>query len=50
MPWSAVGAPVVRAVERALGAPVVEATSQPSGFSPGSADRVVGAHGLRGSS
>ena len=31
-----------------LGAPVVSASSQPAGFSPGSADRVVTADGRRG--
>lgn len=35
------------AVEDILGAPVVEAVSQPGGFSPGSADRVVTAAGRR---
>ena len=34
-------------VERALGSPVVRAASQPGGFSPGSADRVVLADGRR---
>ena len=34
-------------MERALGSPVVSATSQPGGFSPGSADRVVLADGRR---
>nr|WP_232530851.1 phosphotransferase [Microlunatus antarcticus] len=35
------------AVEEILGSPVVEAVSQPGGFSPGSADRVVTADGRR---
>lgn len=47
MPWSAVGMPVVDEVERVLGGAVAEATSQRSGFSPGSADRVVGVTGAR---
>lgn len=39
---------VVRAgIERELGSPVVSAVSQPGGFSPGSADRVVLADGRR---
>ncbi len=40
--------PEVRAgVERLLGEPVVEAVSQPGGYSPGSADRVLLASGRR---
>ncbi len=35
------------AVEDVLGSPVVEAVSQPGGFSPGSADRVLTADGRR---
>ena len=42
LPWA-----VRAAVEEILGAPVVEAVSQPGGFSPGSADRVVTADGAR---
>ena len=40
--------PAVRArIEEVLGGPVVEAVSQPGGYSPGSADRVVTSDGRR---
>lgn len=45
--WSELPAAVRQAVEQVLGSPVVEARSQPAGFSPGSADRVVTATGAR---
>ena len=45
--WSDVPAHVQSALEAILGAPVVEAVSQPGGFSPGTADRVVLADGRR---
>ncbi|MGI3784091.1 MAG: phosphotransferase [Janthinobacterium lividum] len=45
--WDDLPAHVRGAVEDILGAPVVEAVSQPGGFSPGSADRVLTADGRR---
>lgn len=45
--WSSLPAGLRTAVESVLGAPVVSAVSQPGGFSPGSADRVVLADGRR---
>jgi aminoglycoside phosphotransferase len=45
--WADVPPHVRAAVEDGLGSPVVEATSQPGGFSPGTADRVVLADGRR---
>ena len=45
--WSDLPARVRAAVEEVLGSPVVTAVSQPGGFSPGSADRVVTADGRR---
>lgn len=45
--WQDVPAHVRSAVEAILGSPVVEAVSQPGGFSPGTADRVVLADGRR---
>lgn len=45
--WSDLPEEVRLAVEDILGAPVVEAVSQPGGFSPGSADRVLTADGRR---
>jgi len=47
MPWHDVPAEVRAAVAELLGSPVVSATSQPGGFSPGSADRIVTADGRR---
>jgi hypothetical protein len=47
MPWDDVPAEVQSAVAEILGSPVVSAQSQTGGFSPGSADRVVTADGLR---
>ncbi|HET6530956.1 MAG TPA: aminoglycoside phosphotransferase family protein [Actinoplanes sp.] len=45
--WSDLPGPVRAAVEDRLGAPVVSAESQPGGFSPGTADRVVTRTGER---
>lgn len=45
--WDELPARVRAEVERLLGAPVVEARSQPGGFSPGSADRVLTSDGRR---
>lgn len=45
--WDALPAHVRQAAEEILGSPVVQASSQPGGFSPGSADRVVTASGSR---
>lgn len=45
--WHDIPEPVRAGVERLLGGPVVEARSQPGGYSPGSADRVVAATGRR---
>lgn len=39
--WADLPGSVRAGVERVLGSPVVEAVTQPGGFSPGSADRVV---------
>lgn len=45
--WSELPAGLRAEIERVLGSEVVEAQSQPGGFSPGSADRVVLADGRR---
>jgi aminoglycoside phosphotransferase (APT) family kinase protein len=45
--WSDLPETVRAAIESSLGSPVVEAVSQPGGFSPGTADRVVLADGRR---
>ncbi|HLL66977.1 MAG TPA: aminoglycoside phosphotransferase family protein [Micromonosporaceae bacterium] len=45
--WADLPLQVRRAVERSLGSQVVAAVSQPGGFSPGTADRVVTADGVR---
>src|SRR3954447_10796385 len=45
--WDELPQAVRAAVEDALGAPVVVAVSQPGGFSPGTADRVLTADGRR---
>lgn len=45
--WSDIPASVRARIEEVLGSPVVEAVSQPGGYSPGSADRVVTADGRR---
>src|SRR5205085_10839136 len=45
--WAELPESVREAVTGILGAPVVEAVSQPGGFSPGTADRVVTAAGTR---
>ena len=45
--WEAVPAPVRLAVEEVCGSPVTEARTQPGGFSPGVAARVVCADGRR---
>lgn len=47
VPWSGLPAGVRAGVEAVLGSPVVSAVTQPGGFSPGSADRVVTADGHR---
>jgi aminoglycoside phosphotransferase (APT) family kinase protein len=47
MPWAGVPAGLRAAIAEVLGSPVVEAASQPGGFSPGSADRVLTASGRR---
>ncbi|RZU52457.1 phosphotransferase family enzyme [Krasilnikovia cinnamomea] len=44
--WAAVPAHVRGAIEEILGSPVVTASSQPGGFSPGTADRVRTAAGV----
>jgi len=46
-PWNALPQDLRHQIETLLGSPVAEATSQPGGFSPGSADRVVTATGQR---
>lgn len=45
--WADLPSHVRGAVEEVLGAPVVEACTQPGGFSPGSADRVLTRDGRR---
>ena len=45
--WRDIPSSVRARIEELLGGPVVEAVSQPGGYSPGSADRVVTAHGRR---
>jgi hypothetical protein len=45
--WDAVPGPVRSAVEQVCGSPVIAATTQPGGFSPGVAARVVCADGTR---
>ena len=45
--WADLPEHVRVAVQDILGGPVVTATSQPGGFSPGTADRVVTASGRR---
>lgn len=45
--WADLPHPVRAQVEEILGGPVVTAMSQPGGFSPGSADRVITAGGRR---
>ena len=45
--WDDLPGRIRAAIEDALGSPVVSAASQPGGFSPGSADRVVLADGRR---
>lgn len=45
--WAEVPSRVRSVIEQQLGSPVVSAVSQPGGFSPGSADRVVLADGRR---
>jgi len=45
--WSAAPAPLRRAIEADLGSAVVEASSQPGGFSPGVAARLLLADGRR---
>ncbi|MFD4960321.1 phosphotransferase family protein [Microbacterium sp. NPDC058389] len=45
--WHELPAAVRAEIEGVLGGPVVEAVSQPGGYSPGSADRVVTAAGRR---
>ena len=45
--WVDLPSAVRGAVERSLGSQVVAAVSQPGGFSPGTADRVVTADGRR---
>lgn len=45
--WHEIPGSVRNAIEEMLGDPVVEAVSQPGGYSPGSADRVVTASGRR---
>ena len=47
VPWDDLPASVRAGVEDVLGSTVVEAVTQPGGFSPGSADRVVTADGRR---
>ena len=45
--WAELPVQVRAAVERIVGSPVVQASSQPGGFSPGSADRVLTRGGRR---
>lgn len=45
--WHDIAVSVRAQIEDVLGGPVVEAVSQPGGYSPGSADRVVTASGRR---
>lgn len=45
--WEEIPAPLRARIEDVLGGPVVTAHSQPGGYSPGSADRVVTASGRR---
>lgn len=45
--WQDIPSSVRAGIEEVLGGPVVEAVSQPGGYSPGSADRVVTADGRR---
>ena len=45
--WADLPLRVQAAVEEILGSPVVQAVSQPGGFSPGCADRIVTADGRR---
>lgn len=45
--WTEVPTALRARIESALGGPVVQARSQPSGWSPGSADRVITADGRR---
>jgi aminoglycoside phosphotransferase (APT) family kinase protein len=45
--WAELPAPVRAAIERVCGSPVVSARTQPGGFSPGVAARVVCAEGTR---
>ena len=47
MPWAAVPSTIKAAVAEVLGSPIATASSQPGGFSPGSADRVVTEDGRR---
>lgn len=47
MPWAGVPASLRAAIAQVLGSTVVAAVSQPGGFSPGSADRVLTASGRR---
>jgi aminoglycoside phosphotransferase (APT) family kinase protein len=47
LPWSATPATLRQAVEAQLDSPVVEAVSQPGGFSPGVAARLLLANGRR---
>ena len=47
IPWEALPDHVRAAVEGWLGSPVVSATTQPGGFSPGVASRLVAADGRR---
>ena len=47
MSWWTLPAVLRTRVEAIVGADIVDATSQPGGYSPGSADRVVGENGAR---
>ena len=47
LPWAETPAPVRRAVQAYLGSPVLVAESQPGGFSPGLAARLLLADGRR---
>lgn len=47
MSWWHLPSPLRARVEAILGADIVDAASQPGGYSPGSADRVVGENGAR---
>jgi hypothetical protein len=47
LPWTDIPAQLRAEVERQLGAPVVEAVTQPGGFSPGVAARLLLADGRR---